>query len=167
MKRVRPGAWGKQPSAQVGLGRREAEFAAGGGVRGVGRGPEKFGGELDRLPALLDGVDQRLALHAVLLRSGGFALGQTGTLWPDLQTSGVRIGFEGDHPSGVGAQQLFHAGDGGVAAAQPDDFRRVPAQNAQVGEIGVEGDDDQTVGFGVVPDDRVIRSFQTQQARMG
>ena len=72
-------------------------------------------------------------------------------LRPNLQTGGVRVGFKGEHPPGVGAQELLHARDGGIPAAQPDDFRWVPAQNAQVGEISVECDDDEAVVFCVVP----------------
>ena len=87
-------------------------------------------------------------------------------LGPDFQTGGVRVGFKGEHPPGVGAQQLLHAGHRGIPATQPDDFRRVPAQNAQVGEIGIKRDDDEPVGFGVVPEDEVVGPFKSQEARL-
>ena len=98
-------------SAQIRLARGQAEFAARGGVRRVGRGPEKFGGELDRLPALLDGVDQRLALHAVLLGIGvfvglqGVRAGVGGAFGFDLSEEG---GVEAVGRSRATIQTWFH-----------------------------------------------------------
>ena len=66
---------------------------------------------MDRLPALLDGVEQRLALHAVLLRSRGFVglqgvrAGVGGAFGFDLSEEG---GVEAVGRSRATIQTWFH-----------------------------------------------------------
>ena len=46
--------------------------------------------------------------------------------------------------------------NGGIAAAEPDDFRRCAPDLVPVGKVGILRDNDQILGLGVFPDCQVV-----------
>ena len=125
-------------SAQVGPVRRQAEFTTDGSGHGGVRGPEEFGGELNLLPALLDGVDQRLAVDPVLLGFGGFvglpgvAAHVSGALGFDL---GQKGGVESGGPVGLSesvVKSALYKLRQRFASARRDDIAHTVASPAEV-----------------------------------
>ena len=61
-------------------------------------------------------------------------------------------------------QQFFHIRGRSIAASEPDDLRRTPSNQAELGKIGILGDQKEASGAGVTPDCHVVGFAQAQSA---
>lgn len=59
---------------------------------------------------------------------------------------------------------MFNLGDGGIAAAQPDDFWRCVTVQGQICKIFVKRDHDEAVVMGILPDRWIAGCAKIQQA---
>jgi len=62
------------------------------------------------------------------------------------------------------AQPLFDCVSWLIAASQPDHFWRRAIERRHVSEIDILGNEDETVGFRILPDGLIVSLFHTDQA---
>jgi hypothetical protein len=66
----------------------------------------------------------------------------------------------------VRAKQPFHFRDSGIAATQPNDFRRRAALQSQIRKILAQRHDHKTIFFCVLPDDLIIGGAEIKEPRL-
>ena len=83
-----------------------------------------------------------------------------------MKTAPLLVSFEVGDKIAMGTQKGFHGVSGAVAEVQPNYFRRVAIEEAAVAEVGIFGDDHESISLGVFPNGGIVPFMQMKREQM-
>ena len=83
-----------------------------------------------------------------------------------VKTAPLLVFFEVGHKVAMHTEKGFHGVSGAVAEVQPNYFWRVAIEEAAVAEVGIFGDDHESISLGIFPNGRIVRFMQMKREQM-